>query len=104
MVSSAVIDFPDLVSGEITAVKGVFVVMHPNFENTFINSDLPAKITNIVFVTFLHLPTKSFGEFMHLLFLKLTELCSESFTRSVKSMLVVVVVVSAGEIEIGERS
>lgn len=77
---------------DIAAVEVVFVVVHPDFENAFVNSDLPAEFSDIVFVAFLHLPPDSVGELVHLLFLKLAELRSEPLTRSG-----LVVVVVAGE-------
>lgn len=86
--STAVIYFVDLGGSgrggelDIAAVEGIFVVVHPDFENVFVNSDLMAELSNIVFVAFLHLPPDSVGELVHLLFLKLAELGPEPLTRS----------------------
>lgn len=61
--------------------QAVLVVMHPNFQHTFVNPNFIAKLLNQIFISFLHLPSNPLCKLIHSLFLALAELCPKSLTR-----------------------
>ncbi|KAJ0545125.1 hypothetical protein HanIR_Chr08g0346031 [Helianthus annuus] len=60
--------------------KSIFIIMHPNFKNSSLDTNLIAKIRHHFIITSLHLPPDFFGEKIHFFFLNLGELCPESFS------------------------
>uniref|UniRef100_A0A0A0KU73 Uncharacterized protein n=1 Tax=Cucumis sativus TaxID=3659 RepID=A0A0A0KU73_CUCSA len=58
---------------------GVLVVMHPNFKNPSFNSNLITKISNQIFISFLHFPSHPFGEIQHFLLLFVTKFRPKPF-------------------------
>ena len=97
--SDAVVDLLDGgVAGErlvAAGVEGVFVIVHPDLEHAFINTDLAAEVAHLVLVALLNLPADTVGELVHLVFLSLAELSPEPLPGA-WSMVVVVVV--SGEV------
>lgn len=106
--SDAVVDLLDGgVAGErlvaAGGAEGVFVVVHPDLEHAFINSDVAAELAHLVLVALLDLPPDPVGELVHLVFLMLAELRPEPLPGAGSMVLVVVsgeVVGGGGEVEI----
>lgn len=53
---------------------GVFIVMHPNFENTFGDANFITELLHQTFIALLHFPPQPLRKTIHLLLLLLTEL------------------------------
>lgn len=68
-------------SGGVSFAEGVLIVVHPNLENAFVDSDFVAEVVDNLLVPLLHLPSHSFGKLMHLILLVLTELGPEPLPR-----------------------
>ena len=79
-------------------VEGVFVIVHPHLEYSFIDSNLTAEVAHVVLVALLKLPPDTVGELVHLLFLSLAELRPEPLARAWSKVVSGEVV--GGEVEI----
>ena len=58
----------------------VLVIVHPDLENPFLDSNLAAEIGDQFFVSSLHLPLEPLREFVHLILLILREFRPESLS------------------------
>jgi hypothetical protein len=68
-------------SGGVSFAEGVLIVVHPNLENAFVDSDFVAEVVDNLLVPLLHLPSHSFRKLMHLILLVLAELGPEPLPR-----------------------
>ena len=63
-----------VIAANISLTKSVLVVVHPNLEHPFANTNFIAELFNQTLIALLHLPPQFFREREHLLLLLLTEL------------------------------
>lgn len=68
-------------SGGVSFAEGVLIVVHPNLENAFVDSDFVAEVVDNLLVPLLHLPSHSFRKLIHLILLVLAELSPEPLPR-----------------------
>lgn len=68
-------------SGGVSFAEGVLIVVHPNLENAFVDSDFVAEVVDNLLVPLLHLPSHSFRKLIHLILLVLAELGPEPLPR-----------------------
>lgn len=62
--------------------ESVLVVMHPHFQNPFLQSSFAAEFINQIFIFFLHFPPDPLRESHHFLLLILGEFCAEPFAAA----------------------
>lgn len=80
--TNTILSRSNIVAGIISFSQSAFVIMHPNLEHTFINSNLFAELFNNNSITPVHSPPQLFRKHTHPLLLFLTKPSPEPLSRA----------------------